>query len=284
MNKKITMPKTRYVIVGPTASGKSALAMRLAKQLNGEIICADSRTVYKGLKLGTAMPSDKDRQEVVHHGLELVNPDEKFTAAEFQRQALNWIESIESRGKTVIIAGGTGLYIDGLVGGYKFGPPANQAVRTKLEKLSVEELQEKIISKKLELPENKLNKRHLVRVIEQGGVNREVGDPMQNVKWIGLDPGMSSLEGRIKLRARQSLENGLVTETAQLLTDWGHDAPAASGVAYRVVAEFLDGKIKESEILPKYILEERRYAKRQLTWFRRNKEVEWFGGQAEVVL
>ena len=274
----------RYVIVGPTASGKSALAMRLAKKLNGEIICADSRTVYKSLRLGTAMPSDQDQREVKHWGLELVEPNEKFTAAHFQKLAQEWIADIESRGKTVIICGGTGLYIDGLVMGYKFGPPANQAVRTKLEKLSIEELQAKILTKKLEMPENKFNKRHLIRAIEQEGVNKEVDEPMENVIWIGLDPGMPSLEGRIKLRARQSLQDGLVTETAQLLTSWGHDCPAASGVAYRVVAEFLDGKIKESDILTKYVTQERQYAKRQLTWFKRNDKIVWYKGQAEVEL
>src|SRR5688572_21256799 len=164
------MNKPLIVIAGPTASGKSALAMKVAKKYNGEIICADSRTVYKGMDIGTAKPSAVDRKEVPHHLLDIVQPNQPFTAADFKEQALAAIDDISGRGKLPIMVGGTGLYIDSVIFDYRFGDPADPDKRAQLQDMTLEQLQQMCVMEGIRLPENTKNKRHLVRAVELGGV------------------------------------------------------------------------------------------------------------------
>jgi tRNA dimethylallyltransferase len=141
------------VIVGPTASGKSALAMQLAERFGGEIICADSRTVYKGMDIGTAKPSAEDQARVPHHGLDLVEPGERFSAVDFKNYATQTIADIRARGKIPFLVGGTGLYVDAVIFDYHFGQ-ADPELRAKLEALSLEELHEYCRNNNIKLPEN----------------------------------------------------------------------------------------------------------------------------------
>lgn len=153
------------VIVGPTASGKSSLAMRVAKTYGGEIIAADSRTVYKGMDIGTAKPSQSDQTKVPHWGLNLVSPGQRFTAHQFQKYANSKIKDIQKRGKLPILVGGTGLYMDAVLFGFGFLPDADPGNREKLEVLSVSQLQKIIENKGYIMPVNSQNKRHLIRAI-----------------------------------------------------------------------------------------------------------------------
>ena len=147
------------VIVGPTASGKTALAIDIAKRHNGEIICADSRTVYKGLDIGTAKPTPADQARVPHHGLDLVEPDESFSAADFKSYANQKIAEIRQRGRLPVLVGGTGLYVDSVVYDYQFGPPVDKKRRQELSTMTIEELHEYCHKHNVPLPENIYNKR-----------------------------------------------------------------------------------------------------------------------------
>ena len=157
------------VIAGPTASGKTALAIELAERFGGEIICADSRTVYKEMNIGTAKPTAVEQAVVPHWGLDLVRPDEKFTAADFKKYAEQKILEIRQRGHIPFLVGGTGLYVDAVVFDYSFGEEADPNRRAELENMSLEQLHNYCLENNIRLPENALNKRYVIRSIEQNG-------------------------------------------------------------------------------------------------------------------
>jgi len=156
-------------IVGPTASGKSDLAMRIAKKFEGEIVCADSQTIRRDLDIGTAKPTASDQKEVVHHMLDIVDPYDKYSVAEFKQGAEKAIDAIIERDRLPIIVGGTGLYVDSLLYNFKFRGSSSEYSREELEKLSVKELQEIIKKGDLQIPKNDKNPRHLIRAIESEG-------------------------------------------------------------------------------------------------------------------
>ena len=158
------------VIAGPTASGKSSLAMELAQQFRGEIICADSRTIYTGMDIGTAKPSSADRALVPHWGLDLVEPGEYFSAADFKTYAVQKIAEIRARGHVPFLVGGTGLYIDSVVFDYAFGPAADKERREQLNTMTIEELYNYCNKNNVVLPENEKNKRYVIRAIELAGI------------------------------------------------------------------------------------------------------------------
>src|ERR1700758_1680789 len=163
--------KPLVVIVGPTASGKTKLAVELAEKFGGEIICADSRTVYRGMNIGTAKPTEEERRRVPHWGLDLVDPDQRFTAADFKSYAEQKISEIRARGRMPFLVGGTGLYIDGVIFDYRFGTAPDEKLRAQLEKMSLEELHEYCAKNNIMLPENDKNKRYVIRAIEQKSIN-----------------------------------------------------------------------------------------------------------------
>lgn len=153
-------------IVGPTASGKTAMAIELAKRFDGEIICADSRTVYKGMDIGTAKPTFDEQATVPHHMLNLVEPNERYTVADFQQGVRKLIDDITARGKFAMLVGGSGLYVDSVIFDYEFGSDRDPIQRARLNELSVAELQNICLENNITLPENSQNKRHLIRVVE----------------------------------------------------------------------------------------------------------------------
>ena len=264
------------VIVGPTASGKTSLAINLAEIYGGEIICADSRTVYKDMDIGTAKPSYEDCQRVPHWGIDLVYPYEYFSAAEFKQYSLKKIEDIRSRNKIPFLVGGTGLYIDAIVFDYKFGNKSDVKKRTLLEKLTIEELWEYCSKNNIELPDNYNNKRYVIRCIEQGGINnsRKV-DINNNIIVVGISTDRDNLRKRIKDRIEQFFDNNVVEEARILGKIYGWDNRAMSGNIYPILHKYIDNEINIEEAKVEIFYRDWHLAKRQMTWFRRNKNIEW---------
>ena len=264
------------VIVGPTASGKTSLAINLAEIYGGEIICADSRTVYKDMDIGTAKPSYEDCQRVPHWGIDLVCPYEYFSAAEFKQYSLKKIEDIRSRNKIPFLVGGTGLYIDAIVFDYKFGNKSDVKKRTLLEKLTIEELWEYCSKNNIELPDNYNNKRYVIRCIEQGGINnsRKV-EINNNIIVVGISTDRDNLRKRIKDRIEQFFDNNVVEEARILGKIYGWDNRAMSGNIYPILHKYIDNEISIEEAKVEIFYRDWHLAKRQMTWFRRNKNIEW---------
>lgn len=264
------------VIVGPTASGKTSLAINLAEIYGGEIICADSRTVYKDMDIGTAKPSYEDCQRVPHWGIDLVYPYEYFSAAEFKQYSLKKIEDIRSRNKIPFLVGGTGLYIDAIVFDYKFGNKSDVKKRTLLEKLTIEELWEYCSKNNIELPDNYNNKRYVIRCIEQGGINnnRKI-EINNNIIVVGISTDRDNLRKRIKDRIEQFFDNNVVEEARILGKIYGWDSRAMSGNIYPILHKYIDNEINIEEAKVEIFYRDWHLAKRQMTWFRRNKNIEW---------
>jgi tRNA dimethylallyltransferase len=264
------------VIAGPTASGKTSLAIELAEKYNGEIICADSRTVYKNMDIGTAKPTPEERARVVHWGLDLVEPGEPFSAADFKRYADEKIADIRQRNRVPFLVGGTGLYIDAVIYDYQFGTAADARLRHELEKMTIEQLHEYCMNNNIELPENKLNKRYVVRAIEQKLINHKRNDTIStNTFVVGIATDREVLRTRIKDRSEQFFDNGVVEEATMLGKKYGWESEAMTGNVYPLVRRYLDGELSREDIKDKYTTLDWRLAKRQLTWLRRNKEIKW---------
>lgn len=264
------------VIVGPTASGKSALAMELAKKYNGEIICADSRTIYKGMDIGTAKPTKEDQAAVRHWGLDMVEPGEQFSAADFKQYAEIKIQEIRQRGKVPFLVGGTGLYVDGVLFNYEFGEKSDVNQRSELEKLTLSELQEYCSKNNIILPDNDMNKRYVIRAIEQNGVNQRRNIlPVKNSHVVGISTDKEKLRTKIENRIEQLFESGVVEEAKILGKKYGWDTPAMTGNIYPILHNYLSGQITLAQAKEKSVTQDWRLAKRQLTWLKRNEHIKW---------
>src|SRR3989338_11477149 len=261
------------VIVGPTASGKTALATELAKRYNGEIICVDSRTVYRGMDIGTAKSPG--------FGIDLVDPDQDYSIAEFKPYTEQKIEEIAVRGHVHILVGGTALWVDAIVDNLDLPAVApNAALRAELEVLSLEALQKKLLDLDPDGASvvDMKNKRRLVRaleVLEGTGktlmVMRQKGTPKYDVLKIGLDVPREELERRIDARVDEMFRTGLLEEVNTLKQQYGEGAPAMSGIGYRDT---------NHDVIKK---ETRRLAKRQLTWFKRDPRTHWVKDLDEAI-
>lgn len=264
------------VIVGPTASGKTALAVELAKQHRGEIICADSRTVYKSMDIGTAKPSLEDQANVRHWGLDLVEPGERFTVADFKRYAEQKIYDIRQRGNVPFLVGGTGLYVDAVLFDYQFGSPANDELRSALQGYSLEELHVYCVKNNIPLPENANNKRYVIRAIEQKTINAKRRDvPLSNSIIVGIATDREVLRTRIAQRAEQLFNDGVVDEAIKLSKKYGWNSEAMTGNVYPVIRKYLDDELSEEAMRERFQILDWKLAKRQLTWLRRNRHIKW---------
>lgn len=269
--------KPLIVVVGPTASGKTSLSIELAEQYGGEIICADSRTIYKGMDIGTAKPTAEERSRVPHWGLDLVEPGERFTAADFKEYALNKIKEIRSRGHVPFLVGGTGLYVDAVIFDYQFGQDANSELRAGFQNWSIEELQQYCVENNIDLPENSKNKRYLIRAIEQHGVNAKRSvTPISTSIIVGISTDRDVLRTRINTRSEQLFEDGVVEEAIKLGKKYGWDSEAMTGNIYPLVHLYLEGELNLDDVKEKFTTSDWRLAKRQLTWLKRNKHIKWF--------
>lgn len=282
MNK---LPKV-IAVVGATASGKTSYAIELAKQINGEIISADSRLVYKGMDIGTAKPTVEERQGIPHHLIDVVEPEENYSAGWYAKDARECTKDIISRGKTPIIAGGTGLYFRILLENYDLPEMnADYELREELSSKSFEELFE-ILSRLDEKAANSVeqnDKKKLIRYIE---IVKHTGKPLHlargikdekefEVEWIGLNYPREELYDRINRRVDLMVEQGLIEETKQLLEKHGRIPNIVDTIGYREIISYLDGELSLDEAKDKLKQNTRNYAKRQLTWFRKNEEINW---------
>lgn len=264
------------VITGPTASGKTGLALRLAERYGGEIICADSRTVYRGMDIGTAKPTEEERRRVPHHLLDVATPGERFTVADFQRLAQQAIADVRARGKVPFLVGGTGLYIDAIVLEFELGRPVDEFQREALARRTIAELQALIERQELSMPENPLNKRQLTRVLERNGgagIGRTAPDDQTFVVAIATEK--TSLESRIRHRARQMFAQGVLDEARHLAEQYGWESEAMTGNIYPILRRVLDGEIGQEEAIELFVIRDRQLAKRQVTWLKRHPYVEW---------
>ncbi len=265
------------VIVGETASGKTELAIRLARHFGGEIICADSWTVRRQADIGTAKPTPAERAAVPHHLLDVVNPDEDFTAAVFKKLANEAIADIDSRGRLPIMAGGTGLYIDGVIYDYGFLPAGDRSDREALNRLDTAALLEMIAGLKLDLGGVDVrNKRRLIRLIETGGARPTRQTLRPRTLIIGIKTDRAVLEARITKRCDAMLAAGLEAEVKRLAERYGWTCEALKGVGYAQWQGYFSGTQNLAETRQKIIKANLDLAKRQRTWFKRNKSIQWF--------
>lgn len=264
-------------IVGPTASGKSGLAMELALKLNGEIVCADSQTLRKDLNIGTAKPSDNDRIKVRHHMLDVISPYGRFSVNEFKRLAKQAIIDIRSRGKLPIIVGGSGLYIDALFFNFELEEQIEiTEYKQRLEKLSVSELKQIIKDNKYSMPSNTENSRHLIGTILRKGAVYENIEPIAGARIYGILPDDKVLKQRISDRVESMFDSGLVAEVSSVIDKYGQPPENLDAIGYPIVAKYLVGKMTIDEVKERLKNAHWQYARRQKSWFKRNSNIKWF--------
>lgn len=265
-------------IVGPTASGKTALSVELAKQLDAEIICADSQTIRRGMDIGTAKPSAEEQQGVPHHMIDIIDPYDEFSLADFQRLAKDALSDIQNRNKQAIVVGGTGLYVDSLFFNYQLPELARTLLATRrvLANQSVEGLKKIVAERGLEMPKNDKNRRHLINVILRDGKVGERHEPNSGYQIIGINPGKEILAQRINERVDAMFEAGFIDEVRSILSKYGQPPREFDAIGYRIVMRHLGGEMDESSARELFKIADRQYAKRQISWLNRNPHITWF--------
>ena len=291
-------------IAGPTASGKTALAVELAKRFDGEVVSCDSMQVYRRMDIGTAKPFPEERQGIPHHMIDVADPDEDFSVSRYCEMASPIVDDIVARGKTAIIAGGTGLYMDSLIKGNDFAPFPSTGCRERLEaqcdEMGMEFMMNMLREIDPEAAERIHDRKRMIRALE---VYQETGEtitehnrktqlipPKYSPLWFGLDfEPRQALYDRIDLRVDIMLKQGLVEEIQNLLASGiPEKCTAMQAIGYKEFVDALDGRCTIEEAAAQVQQSSRRYAKRQLTWFRRNKAMNWLvrhpGEGAEEIL
>lgn len=280
-------------IAGPTASGKSALAVELAKAVNGEVVSCDSMQVYKGMDIGTAKPTLSDMQGIVHHMLDVAEPWEEFSVSRYCELACPIVDDIIARGKTAIIAGGTGLYMDALIRGNRFAPSPSTRLREKLEAQADSEGMEAMLTQLRSIDPEAAARLHLKdrkRIIRALEVYYDTGEtitehnrrtqsvpPKYNAIWFALnDEQRETLYARINSRVETMLSNGLLDEIQHLLKSGiPEKCTAMQAIGYKEYVDVLLGRCTIADATTRVQQASRHYAKRQLTWFRRNPAIHW---------
>jgi tRNA dimethylallyltransferase len=289
------------VILGPTASGKTALSLALAKEFGGEILNCDSVAMYREFDMGTAKPSAAERALVPHHLLDFVNPTEEVTAGEYARQGRIVLQEIQARGHLPIVVGGTGLYLRALLEGLFPGPQRSEELRARLRERALRRGSEYLHRILARLDAETAKKVHpndapkLIRAIEVClGAREKMSelwekgrDPLRGfrVLRIGLDPERGALYERINLRAARMFAGGLVEETRGLIVKYGNRTRVLGSLGYKQAVQLIRGKITREDAVSAAQQGHRNYAKRQMTWFRREPDVRWlrgFGDSAEI--
>ena len=286
------MLKKIIAVAGPTASGKTALAVEIAKRFDGEVVSCDSMQIYKYMDIGTAKATAREQAIVPHHMIDFAEPDEKFSVADFVRLARECIDEIHSRGKLPILAGGTGLYMDSVIENIEFADfGSDQGFRENMHKMAETDGNDAVhalLAEKDPEAAEKIHPNNIRRVIRAlevchltgktfTQVNKESRrQAMYDALILGIDAERQVLYDRINLRVDKMLDEGLLAEVRKLY-DMGisRDTTAMQAIGYKELIEYFDGKATLEEAIEKIKMESRRYAKRQLTWFRRNSNIHW---------
>ena len=287
------------VICGPTASGKTALSIELAKKINGEIVSADSMQIYKDMDIGTAKPTKQEMGEIKHYLLDFVSPEDRYSVAQYKQDAKKAIREIINKGKTPIIVGGTGLYVDSLIYEIEYNDiKLDEEYRKKIEKIAEEQGLEELYKKAVEIdPEamkkiSQNDKKRIMRVLEiyhsTGKTKTEQEkesrkNPVEyDYRVFAINWDREILYQRINKRVDIMVEQGLIEEVKEILNKYDKFPTAMQGLGYKEVVDYLNGIYTKEEMIEKIKLETRRYAKRQLTWFRKNKQTIWLDGTNDI--
>lgn len=273
-------------ILGPTASGKTAMSIELARKFNGEIICLDSRTIYQGMNIGTAKPTTSEMSEISHHLLDISTPDKTITLSEIKNLADQKISEILSRGHLPILVGGTALYAYAIIDNWQI-PEVQPDVdlRVNLEKKSLDELVEILKKENPEKYQNidLKNKRRVIRALEIGDNKATKGDKQYNTLKIGIMRDEKYLRDSIERRTQKMLEAGLIEEARTLISKYDKNLPAFSGIHYKEIIEHLDNKISLDEAVKLINTHDWQLTRRQMTWLKRDKEINWIQSLDEAV-
>ena len=284
---------------GQQPHGKSKLAIELAKQINGEIISADSMQIYKDMNIGTAKVTPEEMDGVKHYLIDFLSPEQRYSVSEYKKQAEKYIEEILFKGKIPIIAGGTGLYIDSLIYGIEFGEEEfDEEYRKQLNDIAEKEGLEKLYEEAVKIDSNamqkisKNDKKRIIRVLEifhktgKTKTEQEIESRKNGVKYnyhvFAIDMDREVLYERINKRVDIMINNGLIEEVKAILEKYEEFPTAMQGLGYKEVVEYLDNEITKEDMIEKIKKETRHYAKRQLTWFRKNKETVWLRGEKPI--
>ena len=289
------MDKPKVIVIcGPTASGKTSLSISLAKKINGEIVSCDSMQIYKEMDIGSAKPTVEEMQEIKHYLVDFVSPEKRYSVSEYKEDASKAIEEIINKRKTPIIVGGTGLYLNSLIYNIQYNEmEVDLNYRRELEKEAEEYGLEVLYNRAKEIDPEAMekvsanDKKRITRVLEiynaTGRNKTELEKKSRkevpyNYLIFGINMERSILYDRINKRVDIMLEQGLIEEVKNLINKYSNMPTAMQGLGYKEVKEFLDGNISKEEMIEKIKMETRRYAKRQITWFKRIKNIIWLDG------
>ncbi len=294
------MEKPKVIVIcGPTASGKTKLSIEVAKLVNGEIVSADSMQIYKDMTIGTAKPTTEEMQGIKHYLIDFVSPDKRYSVAEYKNDATNAIEEIISKGKTPIVVGGTGLYVNSLI--YEIEYPSVELdtnYRKKLEEIAEKEGLDRLYEMAMKVDKlamkkiSQNDKKRICRVLEiyhatgktktQIEIESRANEPKYDYLVFGISMDREKLYDRINKRVDIMIEDGLIDEVKEVLNKYDDFPTAMQGLGYKEVVEYINGDTTKEEMIEKIKMETRRYAKRQLTWFRRYDNITWIDGLDDI--
>ena len=294
------MQKDKVIVIcGPTASGKTALSIELAKQINGEIVSCDSMQIYKDMNIGTAKPTEEEQKGIKHYLIDFVSPDERYSVADYKQDAKKAIKEILKKGKVPIVVGGTGLYIDSLIYEIEYQDiEFDEKYRKQLEERSKKEGLEVLYNEAKKIDPEAItkispnDKKRILRILEiynATGKNKTEQEKESRKNEVEFDYKVyaiswdrEKLYDRINQRVDIMIDQGLIEEVQKIYSKYNKFPTAMQGLGYKEVLEYLEGKCNKQEMIDKIKQETRRYAKRQLTWFRKNKQTIWLDGQEKI--
>ena len=287
------------VICGPTASGKTQLSIQLAKQINGEIISADSMQIYKDMDIGTAKATEEEKSGIQHYLLDFIFPNQRYSVAEYKKDAKKAIKQILEKGKNPIIVGGTGLYVDSLIYEIEYDNiEIDEEYRKELENIEKEQGLEVLYERAMKIDSiamekiSKNDKKRIMRILEiykstgKTKTEQEIESRKKEVEYdyhvFAINWDREILYDRINKRVDIMIEQGLIEEVKSILNKYKEFPTAMQGLGYKEVVDYLNKNCTKEEMIEKLKMETRRYAKRQLTWFRKNKQTIWLDGTNDI--
>lgn len=294
------MQKNKVIVIcGPTASGKTALSIELAKQIHGEIVSCDSMQIYKDMNIGTAKPTIQEMQGIKHYLIGYVSPEKRYSVADYKRDAKNAIKEIIEKDKMPIIVGGTGLYLDSLIYEIEYQEiELDEEYRKNLEKEVEEQGLDRLYERAKQIDAKAVekispnDKKRILRILEiyhatgKTKTEQEIESRKKEVEYdykvYALNWDREKLYDRINKRVDIMIEHGLIEEVKQILDKYDTFPTAMQGLGYKEVVDYLKGNLTKEEMIEKIKMETRRYAKRQLTWFRKNKQTIWLNAENKI--